>query len=302
MSNSPPNHDSFFRGSMLNIEIATAAFQGLLPNNVCQIAKFDTMKVENVSFIAPEHRSYLVDILYSLEINDEPGYIYLLAEHQSRPDWLMPYRIYKYIGAIFDYDLNKQVGTHKLLPIVIPLVIYNGEKSPYPYSMDICDLFQQPNLARELMFKKPQLKDLTITPDDELLQQRNASLMYMISKHIHDRDILPVLEKLAASGIFEKLNDIGSGQYLSFVLEYIVSKGDASNSEKVMELLFDELPEQRGEIMTIAEALELKGFEKGAHKTNVEIARKLAALGNFDEQAIVDITGLPLEEIRQLLH
>ena len=83
---------------------------------------------------------------------------------------------------------------------------------------------------------------------------------------------------------------------MSFVLEYIVSKGDASNSEKVVELLFQELPEQRGEIMTIAEAWE----QEGAHKANIKTAERLLAMGTLEPTAIAAATALSLDEVQKL--
>ena len=71
---------------------------------------------------------------------------------------------------------------HKKLPIIINEVIYAGNKSPYPYSVDIINMFENPGLAKELMFKPPKLTDLTVKNDEELVKEGLAGLMEVMIK------------------------------------------------------------------------------------------------------------------------
>jgi predicted transposase/invertase (TIGR01784 family) len=106
----------------------------------------------------------ITDILYAVTILEKTGYIYLLIEHQSNPEVLMPFRLQQYIFSIMTQHLKQK--TTKVLPLVMPMVFYHG-KEKYPYSTDIFQLFgDHSNLAQELFLKPFQLIDLTIIPDE----------------------------------------------------------------------------------------------------------------------------------------
>src|SRR5260363_241928 len=60
---------------------------------------------------------------------------------------------------------------HDKLPLVLPICIYHGKISPYPNSADIFDHFEDPDLARALVFKPFSLVDLT-TMTEEAIKQR----------------------------------------------------------------------------------------------------------------------------------
>lgn len=308
MTNTIPNHDSFIRGSLANIELARAFIETYLPASIKKIAKLDSLKIEPTTFIDEQHKTQIADILYSLMFNNELGYVYINIEHQSRADKFMPLRMLKYLCRIFEHHLKQY--DDKQLPLVIPMLIYNGQVTPYPFSTDIFDLFSLPDLAQETIFKPIQLIDLTTIPDDELLQHRYLSIMEMLAKHIYARDLAPIFKKLKDQGVFVDINSIGSGDYLRLTLNYVLSKSEASDVQQTIELLEQALPQHRGDIMTIAEALELKGLKKGLeqgleqgmHAAHVETAKKLIARGNFNETDIAELSGLAIDEVRKLLN
>ena len=84
------SHDKYFRSAMSNKNVAIEFF-----NN-----------------------------LYLAKINGDKGFLYLLVEHQSKADRLMPFRVLEYACRIMRQDLN---NGKKSLPIVIPLVFITGK-------------------------------------------------------------------------------------------------------------------------------------------------------------------------------
>ncbi len=66
------------------------------------------------------------------------GYVYTLIEHQSTENLYMPFRMLRYSVAAMQRHLEQ----HKTLPLVIPVLFYHGERSPYPYSMNWLDCFE----------------------------------------------------------------------------------------------------------------------------------------------------------------
>lgn len=82
-----------------------------------------------------------VDVLFKTVIEGHEAYIYLLLEHQSTPDPLMPFRMLKYMCNIIDHHLKTHGG--KKIPFIYPLVIYHGKRK-YPFSTDLNDLVDAP--------------------------------------------------------------------------------------------------------------------------------------------------------------
>ena len=81
------------------------------------------------------------------------------------------------------------------LPLVVPILIYNGVKSPYPYSIDLADYLPDTAALHFLRFRLACLVDLTMMTDDCLLQQESAALLQLLLKHIRLKDFLPIFEK-----------------------------------------------------------------------------------------------------------
>src|SRR3990167_3710668 len=107
-------------------------------------------------------------MLYKTVIEGHEAYLYLVVDHQSRPDELMPFRILKYVCNIIDQHINN-TGS-KRIPLILPLVVYHG-KQPWLYSTDINDLVDAPKKLVETHFLKPfMLVDLNLI-DDAVLKQ-----------------------------------------------------------------------------------------------------------------------------------
>ncbi|HHU9888893.1 TPA: Rpn family recombination-promoting nuclease/putative transposase, partial [Escherichia coli] len=104
-------------------------------------------------------RQYYNDVLYSVETTKGCGYIYVLIEHQSSPDENMAFRMLRY--AIATMQRHLEAG-HDYLPLVIPILFYQGKRSPYPWSTNWLDGFPDPDIARDLYFHAFPLVDITL--------------------------------------------------------------------------------------------------------------------------------------------
>lgn len=86
---------------------------------------------------------------------------------------------------------------YKTLPMVVLLLFYHGIESPYPYSLCWLDCFADPKLARQLYASAFPLIDVTVMPDDEIMQHRRMALLELIQKHIRQRDLMGLVEQMA---------------------------------------------------------------------------------------------------------
>ena len=133
--NHPSPHDRFIRSMMSDQLVAREFFEQHLPENIKKLVHLNTLKPQSDSFVDEELKMKMVDLLYRVQFGEKEGYLFLLLEHQSKPDKWMAFRLLKYSLAIMEKHLKE---THaKELPVVYPMVLYNG-KSKYRYSTG-CD-------------------------------------------------------------------------------------------------------------------------------------------------------------------
>ena len=160
-------HDRFFKTMMEKPNINREFLIANLPNDIRELVDLDTIKFHKESFIDRQLKLNMVDVLVETKIDGVPGYIYVLVEHQSKPDEIMPLRIWSYMLKIMEYHITK--NNTKVIPIVYPIIFYNGKKK-YNYSTNLLDLFANRQLAKRVLgdLTPIQLTELNQIPDAEL--------------------------------------------------------------------------------------------------------------------------------------
>lgn len=165
-----------------------------LPAELREICDLNTLQLESGSFVEDDLRQYFSDVLYSLKTSAGDGYIHVLIEHQSTPDRHMAFRLIRYAIAAMQRHLE---AGHKKLPLVIPVLFYTGKRTPYPYSTRWFDEFDDPDVAENLYVSAFPLVDVTVIPDDEIMTHRSMAALTLMQKHIHQRDIASLTDRLA---------------------------------------------------------------------------------------------------------
>lgn len=133
-------------------------------------------------------------MLYSLDTVEGEGYVHVLIEHQSSPDKHTDFRLISYAVAAMQRHLE---AGHTKLPLVIPVLFYVGKRSPYPYSTRWLDEFDDPELAHKPYNGAFPLVDVTVIPDDDIMEHRSMAALTLLQKHIHQRDIATLMDRLA---------------------------------------------------------------------------------------------------------
>ena len=82
---------------------------------------------------------------------------------------------------------------------MIPVLFYVGKRSPYPYSTRWLDEFDNPELAANLYSTAFPLVDVTVIPDDEIIDHRRMAALTLLQKHVHQRDLAELIDKLATT-------------------------------------------------------------------------------------------------------
>ncbi len=90
---------------------------------------FSTLEKVGGSYVTDDLRDREDDLIWRVRCGDEFLYVYLLLEFQSTVDHFMAVRIFGYIALLYqDLIRTQKLGSRDLLPPVLPLVLYNGER------------------------------------------------------------------------------------------------------------------------------------------------------------------------------
>ncbi|WLS78544.1 Rpn family recombination-promoting nuclease/putative transposase [Erwinia pyri] len=306
----PTPHDATFRQFLTQPDIARDFMQLHLPAELRAICDLSTLKLESGSFVEDDLRQYFSDVLYSLKTSAGDGYIHVLIEHQSTPDRHMAFRLIRYAVAAMQRHL--ETG-HKKLPLVIPVLFYTGKRSPYPYSTRWFDEFDDPALAERLYGSAFPLVDVTVMPDDEIMTHRSMAALTLLQKHIHQRDIATLTDRLATLLMADYL----SSPQVTALIHYLLQAGESADYEAFVRELAQRVPQHGDALMTIAQQLEQKGIEKGRaegielgeqrgiekgeREATLKIARTMLQNG-LDRNTIMKMTGLSADDLAQIRH
>lgn len=85
-----------------------------LPAPLRKLCDLTTLKLEPNSFIDEDLRQYYSDLLWSVKTQEGAGYIYVVIEHQSKPEELMAFRMMRYSIAAMQNHLD---AGYKELPL-----------------------------------------------------------------------------------------------------------------------------------------------------------------------------------------
>ena len=280
-------HDALFKSFLTHPDTARDFMEIHLPKDLRELCDLDSLKLESASFVDEKLRALHSDILWSVKTREGDGYIYVVIEHQSREDIHMAFRLMRYSMAVMQRHIEHD--KRRPLPLVIPMLFYHGSRSPYPWSLCWLDEFADPTTARKLYTAAFPLVDVTVVPDDEIVQHRRVALLELIQKHIRQRDLCA--------------ND----SQITALLNYILLTGDEARFKAFISELTRRMPHHRERIMTIAERIHndgwLLGRERGRKEGKVEGERSLLRLllqNGADPEWIQRYTGLSAEQMQAL--
>ncbi|ECY4644373.1 Rpn family recombination-promoting nuclease/putative transposase [Salmonella enterica] len=307
-----PGHDGLFKLFLREPTTARDFLAAHLPQDIRARVRLDTLKLEPGSFVDQKLRELHSDVLYSVETAEgDAGYIYCLVEHQSTADRMMAWRMMRYSMAVMDSHLKKGNET---LPVVVPLLFYQGTVRPYPYSTDWIDCFDSPALAREVYSRPWPLVDVSVMEDSDLQSHRRMALLELVQRDIRHRDAASLLRD-----VVQLIRLAGNTrEQVEAVLCYIIYNG--MTSESITPFLYElagEIPEYKELIMgTIAQQLKeegiqlglKQGIEQGIEQERLAAQQKLleTAYALLDNGVSLDVviksTGLSRETLEQPRH
>src|SRR5262245_56632449 len=119
-------HDALFRATFSNVEHAAGELRRMLPEAIVERIDWSTLAHEPGSFVDEQLAQHHADLLFSAQMAGRTAYLYVLFEHQSTVDPLMPFRLLRYTVRIWDQLLGEAPGAKKV-PVTIPQVLHHSE-------------------------------------------------------------------------------------------------------------------------------------------------------------------------------
>ncbi|USS96911.1 Rpn family recombination-promoting nuclease/putative transposase (plasmid) [Serratia symbiotica] len=225
---------------------------------------------------------------------------------QSSDDNNMAFRLMRYSIAAMQRHLD---AGNEQLPLVVPLLFYHGQVTPYPYSMRWLDEFGDPELATQLYAGEFPLIDVTVIPDDQIMQHRRMAILELLQKHIRQRDLDDLLEQLVTL----LLAGYTTQEQLASLMNYMLQVGDTAAPETFIRELALRAPQHEEVLMTVAQKVELKGIEKGRlegiqlgeargrQEGKLAVARTMLTNG-LDRNLVMKMTGPTADDLTKIQH
>ena len=304
-------HDEFFKNMMRYPEMARDFFETHLSSSVSALIRFSTLKLENVSFVDEKLGKYESDLIFSVkrEDTDKEAFLYLLAEHQSSPDALMPFRLIYYMMQFLKLHVIQNEKSPLPLPMIYPMIMYNGS-GIWSHDRDFFSLFgDMSELMRKVFFNSSDFIDVGRLDEAGLHTKHLSNLMLASLRRSKNRKELEQKVKLL-SDLFLEYGIEGSSDLVYTVLKYNTMIGVESDNEPVSAYwtVFIEgfTPEYREIIVNLEQATRKESFQQGmqqgmqqgvqqgVHET-LEAAHYIKE--GLDNQSIIEKTGLSIEVI-----
>jgi Putative transposase, YhgA-like len=181
LADSTHPHDALFKKTFSEVEHAAAEFRAVLPAQLVALTNFSTLALCPGSYVDEALAGSESDLLFSAQVNNQAALFYILFEHQSSPDRLMPLRLLRYVVRILERHVQGKSAAEALpLPLVIPVVLHHSETG-WSFTRRLEELFDSELLSRadvcelvpRLSFVLDDLSHLT----DEQLESRALGLM-----------------------------------------------------------------------------------------------------------------------------
>lgn len=298
-------HDLNFKAMMAHRDFFIAACQIYLPKSLCRRIQWSSLELYKLSGEQTRAQSEMgdltearADVIYLFKLDDDQAGMFIVSfEHQSTPDRLMPLRCAAYnCNALLDY--SKTQGVDSALPVIFNIVYYHGRKSPYPFSMDLWDLFANKQLARRYLFN-PSLVDVGQLSDDDIRHHGLIAPAEYLFKRALGRGIGRTHIKSFVQLV--KMNYNLGEQLPPIVVEMLKYGLELSDIDDriFIEEVVKALPEYEGELMTTADQLRQQGAQRAAAETARQMALKMLQEG-ADIDFAHKVSGLSKSELRKL--
>lgn len=254
------------------------------------------------SFISNELKNSESDVIYKLKNEN----VFFLIEHQTKIDYLMPYRILQYELEIISSVLidRKYIDKNYKFPEIIAIVLYTGNKK-WDGNLDLRSSQYKWRKYEGQELSKYNIIDINQIEDKELLEENSIiSKVMLIEKSKTENDLWNNLNKIYIK--IQQAKDIYSKEDREFLNKIIstltVNKVGKEKAKSILKKL-----DFGGDVQMLA-AIELiqktnrqliqTGKREGKIEGKIEVIKNMLK-ENFPISLIAKVTELTEEEIKK---
>jgi predicted transposase/invertase (TIGR01784 family) len=294
-------HDALFRKTFSNPEHAAAELRAVLPPALLARMDLSTLQLASGSYVDAELSSSQSDLLFSVKIQGRPALLYVLFEHQSTVDGLMPFRILKYVVRILDRHIADHGAARGVLPlpVVIPVVLHHSATGwTAPTRMEALfdpELLAEPAILESVPRLGFVLDDISHLSDDDLAARALGLLPTLVLWALRDaRRPRAARRSLARwTSVIQELEAVESGlEALLTIFRYLFQVAQDLAPQTLLATLATTPQETKDALMTtMAERWIAEGEAKGEAKGRIEERRMIllelltAKFGELPEHA-----------------
>jgi len=303
-------HDALFKATFSNVEHAAGELRRLLPPAIVERINWSTLTLCPGSFVDEKLEQSHTDLLFSAEIAGHTAYLYVLFEHQSTVDALMPLRLLRYMVRVWD-KLLANAPDAKKIPAILPVVLHHSDKGWTASTAFEALLDVDEDALAVIGAHVPRfsfwLDDISHESDDAL-RARAMSAIGRLSLFClrHARSPVEILEGIRAwVGLIREARRAPNGfAALAVIWEYIFVVTRPYKEEEVLAMLIEAVGEAEGkEIGSVADQLIEKGRKKGQQEGRQEGAREMllkllgARFGALPEAVVARVMAAAAAEL-----
>ena len=287
-------NDKIFRTILDNKEEAANFISDTLKIKISK----DEIEKYNSSFVNNIFQNREADVVYKIKNKN----VLFLIEHQTKIDYLMPYRILEYQLAIMKSVLNDNVKNKPSakFPLVIPIVLYTHNKKwdADTYFEKLQETYNDFNIKLSNYY----LVDINNYTEEELLNREDfLSKMMLLEKAKNSKELvefikkvipktkkddIELLKRIVALGLRKKLTDEDIQKLLQ------IMEGDGEN----MLAFLDMLEKENQMYINIGKK---EGRKEGRLEEKAKIIKNMLN-EKLSIEKISRITGVKKEEIEKM--
>ena len=295
-------HDALFKWTFSQPEHAAAELRAVLPQAI--VAKLDLGSLEVLpgSFVDADLVDRHTDLLYSVPVAGRPGLVYVVFEHQSTSDPLMPVRLLGYMLRVWQRRIDDDAMATLPLPPIIPVVLHHSAagwsgRTSF-HSLVDPELLRVPDLARLVPSFDFVLDDVSHLSDDQIKDRALGAFASLVLWALRDaRTPERLLESLANWGqaLTAVIRAPDGVQALEALFRYTSLVAGPLPLDRLRTAMSNAAPEAEPEIITLAELFERQGRQE---ERRAWVLRLLESrFGPLPEATKVRVQNAPADEL-----
>jgi len=289
-------HDKFFKSFILDKQNAIDFLKTFLPRYLSEALDFDSISIENVTFISESLSEVFSDAVFKCKIKENDIYISILIEHKSYPDKFLAVQLLKYLSNAYSLQLKNE----NKLELVVPLVYYHG-KDNWKYKPISKIIEGIPDFLKDYV---PDFDTVFVNLNKMSESELNNinNLLLVSALYMQKYSVEPELLKAKIVDIISFLENTLSGNKGNFIRNVFVYFNELVEIDlDELKNIINALPlKEKKEIMTTYQLIKQEGIKEGIKKGFEKSITRLFQKG-FDIEQIADIMEISPNKIKEIL-